>query len=161
MARKNDHATKARYITRRILYDGAHDGSAKIYDPDFHPDDIVVYFTERYEKMQDPERFKSRHALTYVQEPVRPPTFSGYAAEVGVSTKTLWQWKVEYEAFEDSMGICKAMQEAMIIEMSACKAYDPRFAALMMKNMHDWQDKVEQTHKGGVTLNFDAQDKEA
>lgn len=150
-----------RYETRRILFDGKHDGSARIYDRDFHPEDIVRYFTERYEQLEDPERYATEHRLTYVEKPVRPPSLAGYAATIGVGRETLWSWRKKYDAFAEAVDACKAMQEAMIVELTATGAYNAGFAALMMKNFHDWQDKVEQTHKGGVTLNFDAQDEEA
>lgn len=158
--RKNN-ATRARYERRRILYDVPHDGSVKIYDPDFHPEDIQTYFRERFERLRDPQRYATEHRLTYVQEPIRPPTLAGYAAECGISKKTVWAWAAQYEAFEEAVEICKAMQEAMVVELTATNGYNPGFAALMMKNLHGWQDKIEQTHRGGVTLKFDAQDEEA
>lgn len=150
-----------RYTTRRILYDGAHDGSVKIYDPDFHPEDVQTYFRERFDDIVDPERFVSKNRLEYVQKPVRPPSMAGYAALIGVSVCTVHEWEKNYPEFRSAVGVCKAMQEALIVELSACNGLNPGFAALMMKNFHGWQDKVEQTHKGGVTLNFDAQDEEA
>lgn len=150
-----------RYLTRRILFDGKHDGSDSLYDPDFHPADIVRYFRERFELITDPERFQTEHRLQHVMTPVRPPSLAGYAAELGVRRETLWGWGKRHEEFDEAVGVCKAMQEAAIIELTALGAYNPSFAALMMKNLHDWQDKVEAVHKGGVTLNFDRQDEDA
>lgn len=155
-------ASKDRYLTRRILYDDDPKVAGKLrYDPDFHPEDIKLYFKERYDALTDPERFETEHRLDYVMAKVRPPSLAGYAAQVGVTRECLWSWTKKYEAFEEAVGVCKAMQEAAIIELTACGAYNPSFAALMMKNLHEWQDKVENTHRGGVTLNFDEQDEDA
>lgn len=145
----------------RMLHDEKHDGSVCLYNPDFHPEDIVQYFRERFDALDDAERYESKHHLTYVSNPVRPPSLAGYCARVGISTSTLWSWAQKYTVFDDAVGQCKAMQEAMIIELTSVGAYNPAFAALMMKNLHEWQDKLEQTHKGGVTLVFDEQDESA
>ena len=150
-----------RYITRRILYDGKHDGSECLYDENFHPEDIVRYFTEAYSKIEEPERFETEHRLQHVITPVRPPSLSGYAARIEVRRETLWAWCKKYEAFNVAVDRCKAIQEAAIIEITALGGYNANFAALIMKNLHDWQDKVEANHKGGVTLNFDKQDEGA
>jgi hypothetical protein len=92
---------------------------------------------------------------------VRPPTFSGFAAKIGVRPETLWIWAKEHTEFGEAAARAKAMQEDALIALGAAGAFDSRFVALIMKNLHGWQDRVEQTNRGAVTLVFDAQDKEA
>ena len=86
---------------------------------------------------------------------------ASYAAEIGVGRATIWTWGERYEEFGDALEHCKAMQEAILLELGATGSLNNGFVALMMKNLHGWQDKVEATHRGGVTLVFDKQDEEA
>ena len=55
--------------------------------------------------------------VKYIQAPVRPPLFAGYAARVGVRRQTLWNWARRHEEFEQAAGICKAMQEQVFVTM--------------------------------------------
>ena len=158
---KKRQTVKERYEIRRILYDEKHEGSGLRYDPDFHPKDFVRYFRARYDDLKDAERYATEHRLTYVAKPTRPPTLAGYAAEIHVGRGCMWDWAKKYEAFDLAVEECKAIQEAMVVELTAIGAYNPTFAAFMMKNLHNWQDKIEQTHRGAVTLNFDDEDEKA
>ncbi len=93
--------------------------------------------------------------MKYVQAPVRPLTLAGYAAKIGVRRETLWAW---HEQFEEAVGICKAIQEHLLLHMGLLGAYAPGVAIFMLKNLLGWKDKVERAHVRGVTLHFDAQD---
>lgn len=150
-----------RYRTDRILEGRKRTGRRPKYDPTVHPAGIVDYFRQRYDAIIDPERFESEHRLEYVQAKVRPPSLAGYAASIGVSRECVWSWRKKHPEFDEAVGQCLAMQESVIIELAATGAYNPSFAALMMKNLHAWHDKIENTHRGEVTLNFDDQDAEA
>ena len=96
--------------------------------------------------------------MKYVQAPVTPPTLSGYAAKIGVRRETLWAWTRQHEEFDEAVGICKAIQEHVLVTMGLLGAYRPSMTIFMLKNLLGWKDKVEQVHKGAVVLRFDAQD---
>lgn len=145
---------------RRILYDGLPTGQLR-YDSDFHPADIQQYFRERYAEIDDPERFESENKLDFVMKKIRLPTFSGYCASLGISRSTARKWGEKYPEYELALDICKGLQHDMIVSLAACGAYNPNFAALMMKNQHEWQDKIETTSRGTINLHFDAQDEDA
>ena len=96
--------------------------------------------------------------MKHVQAPVSPPTLAGYAARVGVRRETLWAWTRQHEEFGEAVGICKAIQEQVLVTMGLLGAYAPGLTIFMLKNLLGWQDKVEQVQKGAVVLRFDAQD---
>ncbi len=89
------------------------------------------------------------------------PTLSGYAAKVGVRRETIWAWARRHEEFDEAVGVCKAIQEDLLITMGLLGAYVPGLTIFTLKNLLGWEDKMEQTHRGTVALQFDAQDAEA
>ncbi len=168
MARRERKNQSSRLETRRLLYDGCGDkfdhprggGHNQIYNPDFHPGDILDYFRTAYEAMEDPERYTSKGVIGWTMKPVRPPSQVGYAARIGIRPETLWAWEKAHGEFANALAMCKAFQAAMLIESSACGAYHPGSAAMILKNLHGWTDRVEETHKGSVAFVFDADDEE-
>ncbi len=142
----------------RILFAGKVGRPSK-YRPDHHPEDIVAYFRAALDAVEEPERVESRRGgVKYVQAPVPPPTLAGYAARVGVRRETLWGWARQHEDFDEAVGICKAIQEHLLLHMGLLRAYPPALTIFMLKNLLGWKDKVERAHVGRVTLHFDAQD---
>ncbi len=154
---------RARYETRRILFDGCSDEGRgeyrRVYDPDFHPVDVIAYFKRAYESIDDPIRYETdKGVIGFVTKPVRPPSAAAYAALIGVRRETLWAWEKEHTLFGEAMGIAKAFQEAVLIELGAVGAYAPGPTNFILKNLQGWTDKLEQTNKGSVALRFDADD---
>jgi hypothetical protein len=150
------------YLVKRMLYEDDQDKPlGHVYDPNFHPDHMVKYFQDSYDKILDPERFETEHRLEWKMKPVRPPTIAGYCASIGISRNTLFHWGKKYDEMAEAIDKCKTIQEAGIVEMGSCGGFNPGFASMMMKNFHGWADKVEQKHEGGLTLNFDSQDEDA
>ncbi len=161
--RKRDGAEKRRTAAERRaiwrILEARPVGRPSKYKPDFHPDDIVAYFRESFDAIEDPKRVESAHGgVKYVQAPVRPPLLAGYAVRVGVTRQTLWNWARRHEEFDEAVGICKAMQEHVFITMGLLGAYRPGMTIFVLKNLLRWQDKVEQVHKAAVVLRIDAQD---
>ena len=112
--------------------------------------------------MNEPERIESpQGGVKYVQAPVPPPTLAGYAAKIGVRRETLWAWTQQHEEFDEAVGICKAIQEQVLVTMGLLGAYRPNMTIFMLKNLLDWTDKVEHVQTGAVVLRFDAQDASA
>ena len=137
-------------------------GRPSKYMPDHHPEDIVAYFWAPLDAMEEPERIESpQGGVKYVQAPVPPPTLAGYAAKIGVRRETLWAWTQQHEEFDEAVGICKAIQEQVLVTMGLLGAYRPNMTIFMLKNLLDWTDKVEHVQKGAVVLRFDAQDASA
>ena len=153
---------KQRDAARRLLHGRNRTGPEGIYDPEIHPDGIVAYFRERFDKLKESvELTDARGRVSHVKAPVQPPTCAGYAAEIGVCRRTIWKWGEKHTEFEEALGLAKAMQEQIIVELGLEGAYNPNFAMFVLKNLQDWKDKVETTHKGGVILQVDEQDLEA
>ena len=99
--------------------------------------------------------------VKWVQAPLPLPTLAGYAAKAGVRRETLWAWAQRHEEFGEAVGICKAIQEHVLIQMGLLGAYPPGLTMFMLRNLLGWKDKAEQVQKGAVVLHFDAQDAEA
>ncbi len=137
-------------------------GPRPLYDPEVHPAGIIAYFQERLEEIKELERVETEKGqVSYLQEPVSPPLLSGYANQIQVSPATIASWANKYEEFGEAVNRAKGIQEQIFLHMGVFGAYAERLTMFMMKNHHNWQDKVEQTNKGGVTLVFDKQDEEA
>ena len=145
----------------RLLYDPPYENLNTVYDPAVHPEGVVRFFRARQAEVDDPERVDKKHRLEWVTKPVRVPTLEAYAASIRVHPGTLRAWAERHEAFDEAVKVCLSIQHAMIVELTLVGALDTRFAALAMKNLQGWQDKVENIHKGAVTLNYDLQDEEA
>lgn len=162
---KNRNLRK-RMTTYRLLFNGCSDEhedatSRQAYDPLFHPKDVVRFYRERYDQMEDPKFFRSKNKVEWVTKPVRPPSAAAYAAEIGVRRETLWAWEKQYDEFAEAMSIAKAIQEAMLVELGVCGAYNPSSVNFALKNLQGWTDRLEQTNRGTVALQFDSQDSEA
>ncbi len=128
-------------------------GRPSKYRPDLHPEDIVAYFRESFDAIEDPKRVESAQGrVKYVQAPVRPPLFAGYAMKIGVRRQTLWNWARRHEEFDEAVGICKAMQEHIFITMGLLGAYRPGMTIFVLKNLLRWQDKIEKANRGRVIL---------
>ena len=113
--RKRAGAEKRRTAAERLktwrILDSRPVGRPSKYRPDHHPEDIVAYFRESFDAIEEPERVESAQGgVKYVQAPVRPPTLAGYAAWVGVRRETLWAWARRHEEYGEAVGICKAIQ---------------------------------------------------
>ena len=157
-SQKKRRALAERRKIQRILY-GRRLGQPAKYRPDHHPEDIVVYFRAALDAIDELERVESAHGgVKYVQAPVRPPTLAGYAAKIGVRRETLWAWTKKHTEFDEAVGICKAIQEHVLVTMGLLGAYRPNMTIFVLKNALGWKDRVEQRHTGAVVLRFDAQD---
>ncbi len=158
-ARKTRTAAERREA-QRILF-ARRVGRPSKYRPDFHPDHIVAYFRPAFDAVEEPERVESRRGgVRYVQRPVTFPTLGAYAAKVGVRRETLWAWARRHEAFAEAVGICKAIQEHVLINMSLLGTYVPSFALFLLRNLRRWKDQGKQGPEGGVVLIFDTEDAE-
>lgn len=149
------------YRIRRLLFDDPGPPN-RIYDGEVHPAEIVAFFKERYDQIEDASKFVTEKGqVGYTAKPVRPPTMAGYAASIMVRRETLWGWAKQHADFDEALGVCKAMQEALLVELGTIGALNASVTNFTLKNLQEWTDRVEETHKGNVALQFDAQDSEA
>ncbi len=151
---------KQYYGALNILYGEA--TMAEVYDPKFHPDDLILFFRERWKELTDAERIETRQGnVSFVTAPVRIPTLAGYASKILVVQATLWVWSESHTEFARAMSLCKSMQEDILIHLGTSGSYQPRLVEFVLKNVHDWRDKHEVEVDNSVTLTFDPQDKTA
>ena len=129
------------------------------YDLDVHPAGLVAYFRKALDGLKDAYRVTTdKGQKSYLKTPVRPITLAGYAAEIHVSTRTLYDWSQKHEEFGEAVGEAKAIQEQVFVEMGLQGAYNPNVVNFVLKNLQGWTDKAEIAHKGTVVLKIDEQD---
>ena len=163
--------TCARKSERRaLLFGGCDDehvhrpafGNVVKYDPDFHPADVLAYFKGQYDQIEDSERYRTENGLVgYAVRPIRLPTQTRYATMVGVTVETLWAWAKKYPDFGRAMSMAKSYQVSFLIEQGTTGALNAGVTNFTLKNLHGWTERVEETHKGAVALQFDKQDDDA
>lgn len=165
---KKKGESKAKHLeTRRLLFSGCEDEHSrdtvtKKYKPDFHPDDIVAFFKDRFEKVCDPKKFTTdKGQVGYTTKPVFPPTISAYAIHAGVCAETIWAWGKQFTEFGEALRVAKAYEATILVNLGAVGALNPQVTNFILKNLHGWTDRIEETHKGSVALQFDKQDEDA
>lgn len=150
-----------RVEARRLIH-GQHGKSYSVYDPDVHPADLVAFFRERLDQVEDAREVWNRHGdLKYVGRPVRPPLLAAWAAKVGVRRSTVWDWEQKHEEFAAAIDEAKAIQEQVVVELGTIGALDGKFAGFVLKNLLGWTERTEQRTEGSFVLKVDEQDKEA
>lgn len=157
-----DRTKTQRNKADRLLWGRTKGGPRPRYDSEVHPAGILAYFQEALDTILDIERIETEKGqVTYLQKPVDPPLMAGYANIIKVSQSTLSDWAQKYEEFGEAVQLAKGIQEQVYLKMGTFGAYPERITMFMLKNHHDWTDKVEQKNTGAVTLVFDSQDEEA
>ncbi len=168
MGRTRNVNRSKRARTNQLLFSGCSDehtrerGTPKTYDPDFHPEDIVQYFERQYAKVDDAKRYcTDKGVVGYTVKPVRLPTQARYSTMIGVTQGTLWEWAKQYPEFGHAMEVAKAYQAAFLIEQGTTGGLNATVTNFVLKNLQGWTERNEETIKGTVSLQFDAQDDEA
>jgi hypothetical protein len=159
-------SAESRIDAEDILFGAPNPLARGKFDPEYHPDAMLAYFRAAAQEMESEggtiERVRTKQGdVRYVRRPVSPPTLSGFAAQVGVSSQTLQKWADEFPEFREAWDICRDIQMQVFTEMGAHSAYNASITALMFKNLLGWHEKAETTHKGGVVIHIDADDANA
>ncbi len=78
-----------------------------------------------------------RQMLIYFRDMVAPdfPTFASFAQHIGVTVKTLCEWRDTHAAFADVWEECREIQRARLIEGGLAKRYDVSFAKYILTEM--------------------------
>lgn len=147
---------------RDILYGSPDpDEPGSLYDSGYHPHEMLRYFRAAFEAMlaNPVERIRTRQGdVRFVRPPISPPTIAGFGARCGISGPTLLRWREKHEEFSEAWDLCMDLQQAVLLELGLHGAYDSRFLGLAAKNLMHWQERVEQTQRGGVVIHVDAED---
>ncbi len=69
------------------------------------------------------------------------PTFQGFAAHIGVSTKVLYDWQNRHAAFSEACACAKDVQSQWFISGLNSGAMNPTGAIFVAKNILGWTDK--------------------
>lgn len=161
-----DRTKKERLRARKILHGsrgaGGREGQFAVYDPDVHPAQLVAYFRKAYDDLQSAERIETKQGdVKYVQKPVDPPTFGGFAAEIGVCRDTIWEWSQKHPEFERAHSQAKSILEHILVAIALKSGFNHNATALVLKNLLNWTDKQQVESQGKVIIKLDQQDMEA
>lgn len=127
---------------------------ASIYKPEFCKEIIEFFLSyDRYENVEVEHYSKGEYThSTFRKEPLPPPTLAGYAVKLGVCTDTIQEWKKRHPDFGKAVRSALAIQKQFIIDNSMTNISPSAFSIFMMKNNHNWTDRVEQKVETKVTL---------
>jgi len=80
------------------------------------------------------------------------PSLAGFAVHVGVSAKTINEWRKRHEDFNEACEIALQKQKEHIIHNASTGQMPTNFAIFLLKNNHGMVDKVENEVSGGMKL---------
>jgi hypothetical protein len=89
--------------------------------------------------------------------PERLPTFTGFAATIGKTRKTIRDWRKDNPEFLTTFMRCKDRQREVWLQNALTNKYNPQFAKFVGINVIGWSDKKELEHTGkdGEKLSID------
>jgi len=120
------------------------------YDPAFCRQLIDFFDVEAYREDVVNEG-STRERIQIV--PVKFPTLQRFAAEIGVTKQTMWNWATaqdedgtrKHPEFFDAYTRAKDLQEAVLVEGAMVGAYNPQFAGFAAVNICNWRSKQQIT----------------
>lgn len=86
------------------------------------------------------------------------PTFEGFAALIGVSSKCLLEWGNRHPAFGVARARAKDIQTRLLVDRGLTRQYDSTAFTFVAKNMLGWRDKIDidqTTTAGGDSASMD------
>lgn len=121
--------------------------------------EMIDYFQAGLDALVDPLLVTTdKGAKSYLNKPIRPVTFAGFAAQIGVSRRTIWLWKETHEIFADAHARSETIYEQILLEMGTMGGWNQRMAEFLLKNHHGYKDKAEIETTGKIQLVIDEQD---
>lgn len=69
------------------------------------------------------------------------PTIEGFSAYLGVGTRTLYDWQLEYPDFSQTMDELRDTQKHHLISKGLTGGYNTRFAMFLLKANHGMMEK--------------------
>lgn len=108
--------------------------------------------TKYTEDLEDPARDMPTRIFRYLSDVSNGMrTIDGCAAMLGVTDTTLRLWQREHERFSSAVQMGKKWQEMMAAQRMSQGIMYPTSLIFTMKNLHNWADKIEQTHSFSLT----------
>lgn len=103
---------------------------------------MVTYWKRKYYK---DGRVKEEEPIT---TPPIYPTFEGFAKTIGVTSRTLLNWREKYPSFNDAYERALDMQKDILITNSLGGLYNGNFAKFIASSQFDMVEKSEQKISG-------------
>jgi hypothetical protein len=72
------------------------------------------------------------------------PLLGKFAADIGVTRSTLYEWTNKHPEFSDTYNICKQHQENILTTNALLGNYNGSFSIFTAKNILGWRDKTEE-----------------
>ncbi len=69
------------------------------------------------------------------------PTIEGFAANLGVGTRTVYDWELEHSDFSQTMDGLRDTQKQLLITNGLTGGYNTRFAMFLLKANHGMSEK--------------------
>jgi hypothetical protein len=86
----------------------------------------------------------SKHVIDYIAkcaEKEEFPTIEGLASYLKVGTRTIYDWKAEYEDFSQTIGKLMDAQRELLINNGLVGKYNTRFSMFLLKANHGMREK--------------------
>lgn len=94
-------------------------------------DKVIEYFTEMLEKRDQKGLIKTI------------PSYVGFAKTIGVTTRTLENWRKQYKNFGEACDECDALLQATIIGEGLSFRMHASFAKFILSSRYGMREKVE------------------
>lgn len=103
---------------------------------------MVTFWKRKY---YEDGRVKEEEPIT---TPPIYPTFEGFAKTIGVTSRTLLNWREKYPSFNDAYERALDMQKDILITNSLGGLYNGKFAQFIASSQFDMVEKSEQKISG-------------
>ena len=113
------------------------------------PAQLISYFLDGRARLEEPREVTLVSGrVEFPARPVAPPTLEGFAAEIGISRRTLGRWASKHREFGEALERAKTIEAACVLELAYTRAIDPRFASFVLRCNHDYLEtrRVEVEH---------------
>jgi len=94
--------------------------------------------------------------LDFFRTSSKYPTFERFADNIGVTARTLENWRDKHKKFKHAYERAKNLQKARLIEGGLAGLYDSRVVKLVALNDHGYADKVETDNKVDFKIDMNA-----
>lgn len=106
--------------------------------------ELVEYFYghELYKEVEIPHYDKNGNISWIDKKRIAGelPTMEGFAQKIGISYKTLWEWKKRHGEFRNAYAHAQGIQKDMLIQGGLMGIYQANFAIFVAQNLTDLRD---------------------
>lgn len=95
------------------------------------------------------------HSKTDIIYRVKLPTIEGFASFIGVSKKSLYNWRDEHEEFLHALEKIEREQHRRLVNEGLAGNYNPTIAKLILSSNHGMSEKQAIDHNHGGKIDFD------